>query len=192
MMFQNGILVKYDKRFKIDLIPKSNKTSRPQYKLNPKHITIHNTGNKGASAEANSNYVDNASGYVSWHFTVGDGIIIQEMPINEVTWHAGDGSKGKGNRESISIEIAEVPGAYETAIDFIKELLIYLNFTTDQVFPHKHWSGKNCPRLILPIWDEFIKKLSVNKLDFETLYYEAVEREDKLKQLLMQMEEVYS
>jgi len=182
MKFENGILTSHKNRFKIDLIPVSNKTSRPQYKLSPKHITIHNTGNPGATAEANSNYVDSASGYVSWHFTVGDGIVIQELPIDEVSWHAGDGSNGEGNRKSISIEIAEVDGAYETAVTFIKDLMEHLNFTTDQVFPHKHWSGKNCPRLILPKWNEFISELEDNPTEIETIDYKAL-YEDVLTKL---------
>jgi len=189
MKFENGILTSYNKPFKIDLIPKSNKTSRPQYKLDAKHITIHNTGNKGASAENNSNYVDNASGYVSWHFTIGNNIVIQELPIDEVSWHAGDGSNGEGNRKSISLEIAEVDGAYETAVEFIKELLEYLNFTTDQVFAHKHWSGKECPRLILPKWDMFISELEgnvakVDVTDYKALYEEAQAKLDKIGDIL--------
>ncbi len=159
MVFEDGILVKYNKSFNVDLIPKSNRTSRPQNKLIPRHITIHNTGNKGASAKANSDYVDNATGYVSWHFTIGNGIVFQELPITENAWAAGDGSKGEGNRKSIHLEIAEVPGAYETAVQFIKDLMNYLDFTTDNIYPHKHWSGKQCPRLILPKWDKFIEEL---------------------------------
>ena len=165
MRFENGILVEYNKRFVVHLIPKSNKTSRPQYNLNPKHITIHNTANPGATAEQNSIYVDNTTDYVSWHFTVGDGVVYQELPINEVSWHAGDGSEGEGNRNSISIEVSEVDGAYETAVQFTKDLMGYLSFTSNQVYPHKHWSGKECPRLILPIWNEFI--FDLNKVDWK-------------------------
>jgi N-acetylmuramoyl-L-alanine amidase len=192
MKFKNGILIDWDKPFKIDLIPISNRTSRPRHKLEPKHITIHNTANPGASAAANSNYVDNAKGYVSWHFTVGNNIVFQELPINESAWHAGDGSKGEGNRQSIAIEIAEVEGAYETAVAFIRDLLNYLDFDTSQVFPHKHWSGKNCPRLILPKWDEFISEISEKpEVDYESLYRdtltmleEANEKLDKIRSIL--------
>lgn len=188
MEFVDGILTSYNKRFKIDLIPKDNKTSRPQYKLDPKHITIHNTGNTGATAEQNSEYVDNAfDKYVSWHFTIGNGIVIQEMPINEVAWHAGDGGKGPGNRNSIAIEIAEVEGAYKTAIEFIKDLMKYLNFGIDKIYPHKHWSGKNCPRLILPKWDKFIQELGgeVEELiNYKELYEEAQLKLDKIKEII--------
>jgi len=81
------------------------------------------------------------------------------MPITEHAWHAGDGSNGDGNKKSIGVEIAEVDGAEETATNFIAQLLIALNMDTDKVVPHQHWSGKYCPRVILPHWDTFIKNV---------------------------------
>ncbi len=74
------------------------------------------------------------------------------MPISESAWHAGDGA-GTGNRKSIGIEIAEVNGAEETAIKFIAQLIKATGISIDKVVPHQRWSGKNCPRLILPHWD---------------------------------------
>jgi len=146
------------------LIPASNKKARPGYKMNPEHITIHNTGNPGASALANSKYVDTVAGYVSWHFTVGSGEVYQELPIIESAWHAGDGENGTGNRKSIGIEIAEVDGAEETAIKFVAQLIKATGIGIDKVVPHQHWSGKNCPRLILPHWDKFIADIK-NELE---------------------------
>ena len=67
-----------------------------------------------------------------------------------------DGEKGAGNRKSIGIEIAEVPGAEGTAIKFVALLLNATGLNIDKVGPHQRWSGKYCPRLILPHWDKFI------------------------------------
>jgi len=169
MKFENGILVECSIPFITHLIPKENVTSRPQDKMEPTSITIHNTGNPDADAEDNSIYVDSASGYVSWHFTVGKNVVYQELPINEIAWHAGDGTDGNGNRTSIAIEISEEDGAYETALLFIPKLLKYLGWQVEtRVVPHKFWSGKDCPRLILSIWNsDFIPKLKSN-LDKET------------------------
>lgn len=139
------------------LIPISNKEAWG-YSMSPLYITIHNTGNPNVSAKNNSIYVDKENGYVSWHFTIGDKEIYQELPITISGWHAGD-KKGTGNLKSIGIEIAEVDGAEEMAIKFVAELLIFLNMSIDKVVPHKHWSGKNCPRLILPHWDIFIENI---------------------------------
>ncbi|MCF8019014.1 MAG: N-acetylmuramoyl-L-alanine amidase [Vallitaleaceae bacterium] len=145
----------------IDLIPVSNTTSRPQIKMVPKYITVHNTGNSKANARQNSTYVDTATGYVSWHFTVDDKDIFQELPLNETAWHAGD-SRGQGNMASIGIEICEHIGidweqAKANAVYLIRTLMRDFNIPIERVVPHQKWSGKYCPRKILDEgWDKFI------------------------------------
>ena len=143
-------------------IPKSNTTSRPGYPMKPEYITVHNTGNnkEGANARMHTKYIDTAAGYISWHFTVDDKEIYQELPCNEVAWHAGDGGDGPGNRKSIGIEICEV-GDYKKAEDNAAALIVHLmrqyNIPLSNVVPHQKWSGKYCPRLILAAgWDKFI------------------------------------
>lgn len=157
MKIVNGILTQCSLPFEIHLIPKENKTSRSQLELIADSITVHNIGNK-STASQNTIYIDKAyTRYASWHFTIGDGIIYQELPINEVAWHAGDGYKGQGNRTSIAIEVVETKEAEELAIKFIAMLSEYLGITN--IVPHKHWSGKYCPRIILPHWKDFIEKI---------------------------------
>ncbi|MGM8213930.1 peptidoglycan recognition protein family protein [Virgibacillus sp. W0430] len=154
-------MVKITKEF----IPKSQKKQRPGYTMIPKYITVHNTANtsKGANAEMHSRYLLNgASGRsVGWHYTVDDQGIYQHLPTNENGWHAGDGSNGKGNRQSIGIEICEnKDGYFEKAIKnaqaLIKQLMQEHNIPLSNVVTHKHWSGKNCPRLLLHRWNDFI------------------------------------
>lgn len=57
-------------------------------------ITIHDTGDASHSADwwndLESSGNDNRQ--ASWHFTVGDTAIYQHVPLEEVAWHAGDGS----------------------------------------------------------------------------------------------------
>ncbi len=160
---QNGLITNFNIEginFKIELIPTTNIFARPGYKMNPEFTTVHNTADPGASAERLSSYVRNQNGYKSWHFTIGKNVVIQQLPISESGWHAGDGPEGIGNRKSIGIEICEVDGAEETAIKFIAALAETMNFSvTDKVKPHQHWSGKYCPRLILPHWSIFIKSI---------------------------------
>ena len=141
--------------------------------MKAEYVTIHNTGNPGASALANSKYVDNVNNYVSWHFTIGKDEVYQELPINISAWHAGDGANGAGNRKSIGIEIAEVPGAEETAIKFVALLLKATGLNIDKVVPHQKWSGKYCPRLILPHWDKFIADI---EKEMSTNYKEQVQK----------------
>lgn len=156
----------------IDLIPTSNKTSRPQKPMSPTSITVHNTGNskKGADAEMHTEYVDETEFYVSWHFTVDDVAIYQELPINEISYHAGDGGNGKGNTTSISIEICEHVGinwdkAKRNAINLINFLTKNVS-TIKHIVPHKNWksrrypNGKYCPHRILDEgWDKFIQDI---------------------------------
>lgn len=195
-MIKNGII--QDKEIKgvkvlIDLIPKTNNYGRPAYDMSPTSITIHETANKrkGADAKAHTEYVDNVSNYVSWHFTVDDKEIYQEIPINENAWHAGDGGKGKGNRTSIAIEICvNEDGDFEKAKENTRILVQYLMQETGikNIVPHKHWSGKNCPMNILSSgWDEFLNWLHVD-IDKDNEYDIIKSERDYYKQ---KFEELY-
>lgn len=149
----------------VDIVPKGNVEIRPGYPLNPKFITIHNTGNSGRGANAKSHniYIHNQSvlpvaktGYASWHFSVDDKFIYQHLPLNETAWHTGDGAGAKsGNMTSIGIEICEnvdmenYAQAEENAIALTVYLLKQFNLPATNVKPHQAWSGKYCPRVIL-------------------------------------------
>ncbi len=182
MKFQNGIIIDFDIKsitLKVELIPTTNIFARPGYKLTPEFITIHNTGDPGASAEALSNYVRSQNNYKSWHFTVGNGVVIQQLPITESGWHAGDGASGPGNRKSIGIEICEVPGAEETAINFIAALSEAINIQISKITTHQNWSGKYCPRLILPHWQTFIKNVQEAQMKIKDIAGRWSEKEIK-------------
>ena len=155
MIIKNGIV---DTAIQM-LIPLANEKARPMYPMIAKYIAVHNAGNAGATGKTNAHYVVNQNEYKSWHFTIGNEEIYQHLPINESGWHCGDGEYGKGNRESIGLEIAEVYGAERTAVKFIAELMKATGIGIDKVLPHKYFSGKNCPRLILPHWDKFINDI---------------------------------
>lgn len=148
----------------VDIVPKGNKEIRPAIAMNPKFITIHNTGNsgKGAGAKSHNTYIHNMAnlppaqtGYASWHFSVDDKLIYQHLPLDETAWHCGDGAgKNSGNMTSIGIEICENPEtntkqAEENAIALTVYLLRQLNLPVVNVKPHQAWSGKYCPRVIL-------------------------------------------
>lgn len=169
---KNGIITDFNIKgiaFKLELIPENNIYARPGYKMQPQHITTHNTGDPGATAEQISNYVRNQRGYKSWQITIGNNVVIQQLPIIESGWHAGDGANGVGNRKSIGIEICEVAGAEETAIKFFAELLEVTNIPILNITTHKNWSGKNCPRLILPHWELFIKNIEMELIKLKDI-----------------------
>lgn len=142
---------------KVDLIPKGRKR-RPGIANTIKYITIHNTGLNNVPADNFRRSVLDISQdqEVSWHYTVDEKEIIQHIPDNEVAWHAGNKT---GNYESIGIEICERPGSEEKAIELIIYLMKKYNLDISKVRTHKSWSGKQCPHLILPRWDSFIKDI---------------------------------
>jgi N-acetylmuramoyl-L-alanine amidase CwlA len=172
MKINNGIVTSINLNIIQALIPTAHSKARPQILMQPKYITVHNTGNTGASAKANSDYITKLNEYKSWHFTVGKDEVYQQLPINEIGYHAGDGETGIGNTQSIGIEIAEVDGAEETAIKFIAELMKATNIQLINVVPHKRWSNKSCPRLILPHWTTFISDIEKELLKGQNMTLE--------------------
>ena len=142
--------------------------NRPGHANPCNYITIHDTGNydKGADAYRHSEYLKNPSTEESWHYTVDDREIYQHLPDNESAYHARDGA-GKGNRQSIGIEICvNSDGNLDAAVDRAALLTAYLMELHDipigNVVQHNHWSGKDCPHTVrsgVPCtWQEFLKK----------------------------------
>lgn len=143
---------------------------RPGLSLTPKYITIHNTANTSstAGAEAHANLLRGSwkDKSVSWHYVVDKSRWIHCIPDNEVAWHAGDGREGKGNRNSLAIEICEnddLLSATNNAAELTAYLMGIYNIPIENVVQHNHWSGKDCPRRIRrgePYdWNTFIKKV---------------------------------
>ncbi len=128
----------------------------PNTKITPTSITIHQTGNIGASAKNNHNYMKNCnkngSRIASWHFTVGYDEIYQAQSTNYKTYHAGCNS---GNNTSIGIEICmyndktKQKQAYDNAIALVKILMAYHKFSVSQVKRHYDWTKKHCPAWLI-------------------------------------------
>lgn len=127
---------------------------------NPYYIVVHNTGNSASSADARAHYSwlqgveNNDSSYVSVHFFVDEDEVVQTCPVTEMTYHAGDGSTGKGNSQGLSVEICEnhnYPQAEENAIQVIRAFMDHYGIPIDRVQPHRYFAPnkKLCPHLIL-------------------------------------------
>jgi N-acetylmuramoyl-L-alanine amidase CwlA len=170
-VIKDGILTVnniYGTPFRVDLIPETNKKARPGRITAKKGFTIHNTGNSNPKADAKMHtaYVDSEHGYSSWHFTVDDKIIFQELPTVEQAYHAGDGRNGIGNMTQIAIEICET-GNWKKArengiklIVFLIELLFPDMSAVKIVNTHQKWTGKYCPRIILSEgWTDFLQDI---------------------------------
>lgn len=163
----------------VRFIPASQTMQRPGYAMAPASTTWHDTGNPGARTNAESHARWMAAGcpdangnptYTSWHFTVDDGRAIQHIPLNEVAWHAGDGSNGPGNRTSIAIEecvnsdrnaAKTRANAAELHAFLIRELKLQ-GGTVNGCVQHNYWSGKNCPEVIrnAGLWPEMQRQMT--------------------------------
>jgi len=152
-----------------DFIPTSKYPIKATYSMTPKYVTIHNTAND-ASARNEIAYMVRNTNYTSYHVAIDDIEAIQAIPFDRNSWACGDGTKGTGNRESVSIEICYSKSggdryrkAEANAIEYTARLLIELNLTPDKVKYHKEWSGKNCPHRILDEGREYEFKKAISK-----------------------------
>lgn len=170
----------------VDILPYTyGKVRTNILKSSTEYIVIHDTGSpgKGGNAAAHNNYIKNINNdpntsSKSWHFTIGNDGIIQHLPLDEVGWHAGDGSTvfgdvwssggyddriGGGNRNGIGIESCIDEGCDYTftmrkMAKLVAELLIQYNLGFDRIKQHWNFSGKNCPQVMRGAnrWNEFI------------------------------------
>lgn len=142
----------------VDYIP-IGRHNRPGTKISADYITVHNTDNSdlGADAHAHAKFL-NTTGYythngktiwVSWHYSVDDKRIVNHLPLNELGYHAVS-----GNSKSLALEICMNKGIDQTAANLraarlIAALLYDRKPKASQIVPHYHWTGKDCPSLLL-------------------------------------------
>ncbi len=125
--------------------------NRPAFPMQPRFITVHETGDPRSNAAAEAAFVANGGGDegVSFHWVVDDHEAIQLLPMNESAFHAADGD-GPGNRASIAIETCvNTDGDFEKAkanlADLVAKLIVEQGIPLARVVQHNRWSGKNCP-----------------------------------------------
>ena len=143
----------------IDHIPVSNK--RPGTNRQIKYIVVHNTANEQSSARNERDYLTNPNNQdsTSFHIVVDNQEAIEAIPVTEVAFHAGTWD---GNQYGIGIEVCE-SGNYAKNEAQAAKLVAYLikkyDLSLKDVKAHHDFSGKDCPRLILDHWDEFLTKV---------------------------------
>ena len=138
---------------------------------NPRnYLTIHQTGNTSERANAMAHHnlqARSGIGY-GWHWQVDDEMAIQTHSHDFKIWHAGDG-RGKGNTQSISIEICvNSDGDYIQSVENGAKLAAMIlkeeNIDISNMVQHNYWSGKNCPEQIRAgkngiTWAVFVEKV---------------------------------
>ena len=158
----NGITIQQN------IIP-AGRRNRPGGRNPDVYITIHETGNTdaGADAEAHGKYLASNAGeasLTSWHYTVDDHAIVQHLPDNETAYHAGDGAGGPGNATSIGVEICvnsdgDFARAKANAAALVRLLMAEHGIPLANVVQHNRWNGKNCPAAIRATpgaWEAFL------------------------------------
>ncbi len=171
-------------------IPNGRHARKYKRRLDPKYITIHSTQNFSSGADAwrhakalNAGKLraykrkgGNRIGYLTWHFTVDQSVVVQHLPTNEQGEHAD--FDGPGNNTSLAIEMCEHRGNSRSAtIERTAKLTAWLMYQHKiplrKVVPHYHWKRKglskphkNCPHYLLDNgrpgakWQWFLAKVN--------------------------------
>ncbi|MCC5908950.1 MAG: N-acetylmuramoyl-L-alanine amidase [Clostridiaceae bacterium] len=162
-------------RVKVQLVPIGN-PNRPGRRANMKWVTIHNTANPNSTAQNERDYVQRRRDNVSFHYAVDDKEAIAIIPEEEIARHTGT---TEGNNSSIGIEVCESGDQERTylhAVGLTASILLRYGWGIDRIRTHEAWNGKNCPRLLLPKWEQFLHdveetiwalKMEVNKEDWK-------------------------
>ena len=150
---------------KQNLVASENYSVKCPHSMTAEFIVVHNTAND-ATAENEVAYMIRNKNQVSFHYAVDDQEVVQGVPINRNTWHAGDGN-GEGNRKGISIEICysksggtRFDQAEKNAAHFIATLLRERQWGIEKVKKHQDFSNKYCPHRTLDKgWNGFIQMI---------------------------------
>ena len=155
-----------------DMLLPANASNTPRKALDPQYITIHETANPDAGADAVMHgtwllsLAASGAGEPSWHYTVDDHQIVRHLPETLAGWHAGDGAGGTGNMQSIGIELCvnrdgDTQQTRDNAAWLARDIMRRHDIPVARVVQHNHWSGKDCPRLLRQSgWAAFVASLS--------------------------------
>lgn len=161
-----GKVIKFRYKDKNGNIINSTITRRIGRPLDWDTITVHNTGNEYSNAHQEINWLQNIDNTrsASYNAVIFEDTVIKVVPYDEESWHS---ATSVGNKTSLGLEICE-SGNFEltkmNSAKYIAELLHSKKKGIESVRTHKSWSGKNCPRLLLPIWEQYLQLIQ-NELD---------------------------
>lgn len=151
-----------------EIVPLTNKAIRPEENRQAtKYIVIHNTGmaSPQATAKRLSKSINSSTRQASWHFTVDDREIYQQLGIEEIGWHAG---APEGNNYGIGIEMAVYQGidlnqALRKTARLTAQLMLAYNLDLEDVKQHYDFSRKNCPQVLREAnrWPEFLRLVEI-------------------------------
>jgi N-acetylmuramoyl-L-alanine amidase len=168
----------------IEQLIQNNRSGRKIKEL--RGIIVHWTANlkKGADADAHFRYFNSGYRGASAHYFVDSKKILRFIPEDEVAWHVGDRPRfpnlpirnkilkpgERPNDYFIGIEMCvnedgNWPSTVEKTKWLVRDIMERTGLTIDQVYRHYDITGKDCPKMYLPIaiggknyewsWQEF-------------------------------------
>lgn len=176
-------------------IPKGRYGRKVHRPMTPRYITVHSTQNYNGDAWDHARALErgklrapkrqggNRIGYLTWHFTVQQDVVMQHLPTNEQGEHAD--FDGKGNNQSIGIEMCEHRGnsrsqTLQRTAKLCASLMHQYNLPLRSVVPHYHWPRKgmkpmhkNCPHFLMTNgrpgrkWNDFLQMV---KSEYDRIY----------------------
>ncbi|MCH5285087.1 MAG: N-acetylmuramoyl-L-alanine amidase [Akkermansiaceae bacterium] len=157
---------------KVRMVPARSRQRQAAKRIRPTFLTIHSTANHSPSSTAMQHsraLCRGAFSNRSWHFTVDQYMVVQNLPLNESGWHAGNTA---GNMNSLGIEMCEAENrgqnhfrTWDRTAKLVAVLMKRYNINLRHVVPHYHWTGKNCPTPLLtngrpgPKWGWFLSRV---------------------------------
>ena len=170
----------------VDILPDDSNLKANRMRTSTNYITLHNTGmaHPTATAQGLNEYIHTTDRIASWHYSIDDKEAYQELKLDEVGWHAGDGSTyygdiyyndsykkwsiGGGNNNSVGIEMCVYEGVdfnmvMRNTAKIVGQLLLRYNLTPSDIRQHYDFAGKDCPQVIRTAgrWAEMIELISL-------------------------------
>lgn len=167
---RNGITMAYK------LVDKSNWAVKCPYVIEKAFPVVHNAGTPGDpdAATLTQSMLNAKSDNTSWHFSVDEKTIVQNLPLNRNCFAQGDFSTGWKSKNGISIEICRdmnhddlFAKAEETSCAIIADLMYQNGWTIDCLKKHQDFDMKDangqithkyCPHKTLDLgWDRYVQ-----------------------------------
>lgn len=148
------------------LSPSKYGTKSPRTRV-PQGMVVHNTSNS-AEAKAEANYMINNNNNISYNVVVDDNFVVQCVPFNRVTHHAGNYN---ANQIYIGLEIALSKlynGRYEKAEDnaltYIAHVFIQYNWDVSRLRFHREFFNTACPERVVASQQQAFRQRLANRI----------------------------
>ena len=185
---KSKLFEKYGIKVITKIVPKDLMPHKCPFVIDKQFTITHNAGTSGnPSAETLSDSMDNTTEERSWHFSVDESTIVQNIPLNRNSWAAGDYSSGWNSKNGINIEICrdmegenadKFSDAERNGAILIAELMYQNGWNKDTIKKHQDFANKYCPHKTLDLgWDRYVDMV-MGFLD-EAYYDDKPQEQDK-------------